>query len=289
MFCLETRKLKLKLEIVPVASLHQHEEILVHTIDKLVLEFKNWTNLHHPIIIDDHHIVLDGNHRAFAFKKLKFKYIPACKIDYLNKKVELRYWFRVVGQCGDLTIVEKIVRSMGGAIHLVANRNILKAELDRYRFSCGIQLGDRCALVSFPENMIKDAVDAYGALETIQAELKKGGLGLTYTPCNEILDKDTCPFVEDGDLVIWTPRISKEMVIQASSEGKVFPPKSTRHLIPARPLQINVPTHWLKENVSLRVINKKFDDHLTAKTIKRFSPGQVIDGRYYQEELFVFI
>lgn len=59
-------------------------------------------------------------------------------------------------------------------------------------------------------------------------------------------------------------------------------------LIPARPLNINFPSHWLKEDVSLDDIDNCFTNYLSAKRIRRFGPGQVIDGRFYGETLFVF-
>ena len=97
MFCIETGNLKLELEVVRVDSLFQHEEILPHVADKLIFEFKNWTNLQNPVIVDKNYIVLDGNHRVFVFKKLKFKYISVCKVDYFNELTQLRYWFRFLG------------------------------------------------------------------------------------------------------------------------------------------------------------------------------------------------
>jgi len=35
-------------------------------------------------------------------------------------------------------------------------------------------------------------------------------------------------------------------------------------------------------------INKRFSELLKRKGVKRFGPGQVVNGRYYEEELFVF-
>ena len=32
-----------------------------------------------------------------------------------------------------------------------------------------------------------------------------------------------------------------------------------------------------------------FIDFLKKKKLRRFGPGQVIDGRYYEEELFIFL
>ena len=288
MFCLETKSLKLKLEILPVKSLLQHEEILPEAIDKLVFDFKNWDSLRNPVIVDENRIVLDGNHRFFAFKKLKLTYIPVCRIDYFKEGVELRYWFRVLKKCDDIYRVERIVYGMGGSIHPVGDGEILETEMETHCFSCGIQLGKMFALVSFAGDMVSDAVSAYGAVEQIQSELKNEGLELKYKPCDEVLGNGSSPSLEDGDLVIRTPKIRKEMVIKASVEGNIFPPKATRHLFPARPLHINIPTFWLKDNMSLDVINKKFKDHLNSKSIKRFGPGEIIGGRYYGEELLVF-
>ena len=90
------------------------------------------------------------------------------------------------------------------------------------------------------------------------------------------------------ELIIWTPQISKEMVVEAVKKEKVFAPKTTRHLIPARPLNLNIPTKWFKENISLEDINKRFVAFLEKKRVKRFAPGQIVNGRYYEEELFVF-
>jgi hypothetical protein len=78
------------------------------------------------------------------------------------------------------------------------------------------------------------------------------------------------------------------MVAEAAEKRSLFPPKATRHLIPARPLNVNVPSRWFRENISLEEINKRFSRHLQQKEIRRFGPGQTIGGRFYEEELFVF-
>jgi hypothetical protein len=44
----------------------------------------------------------------------------------------------------------------------------------------------------------------------------------------------------------------------------------------------------LKENVSIEEINQRFLVHLKSKEMRRLGPGQVVNGRYYEEELFVF-
>ena len=288
MFCIETGALKLELEVVLVESLLQHEEILPHVAKELILEFRNWVNLQNPIIVDKNHIVLDGNHRAFAFKKLKFKYISVCKVDYFNEATQLRYWFRLLTNISNLDRLSKIVEDMNGSLRQVKDGETLRKTLENDNFSYGIQQGNLYASVSFNENTVNDAVSAYDVLEKIQNRLIEESTKLEYIPCQSVYESNFCDELKNDEIVIWTPRITKEMVVDAAKKEKKFAPKTTRHLIPARPLNVNVPIYWFKEDVSLERINKRFSDFLETKNLKRFGPGQVIDGRYYEEELFVF-
>ena len=288
MFCIETGSLKLELEVARVDSLFQHEEILPHVANKLVFEFKNWTNLQNPVIVDKNHIVLDGNHRVFVFKKLKFKYIPVCKVDYFNEVTQLRYWFRLLGGIESLESLKQIINDMNGSFREVNDREALRKTLGNNNLSCGIQQGNFYASISFHEDVVNDAVSAYNTLEKIQGKLLQNGLKIEYIPCQSVHESKFCDELKNSEVIIWTPQITKEMVVDAVKKKKRFAPKATRHLIPARPLNVNVPTYWFKEDISLEEINKRFLKFLERKNLRRFGPGQVVDGRYYEEELFIF-
>jgi hypothetical protein len=288
MYYIERGNLRLELEVVLLESLLQHEEIIPQVANKLILEFRNWANLQNPIIVDKNHIILDGNHRAFAFKKLKFKYISVCKVDYFSETTELRYWFRLLTNISNLDQLRQAVEDMNGTLCQVNDKETLRKTLENSNLSCGIQQSNFYALLSFPENMVNDAVGAYGLLTKIQNRLIEKGIKLEYIPCQSAYKNNFCEELKNNEIVIWTPRITKEMVVDAAKKERKFAPKTTRHLIPARPLNVNVPTHWFKEDVSLKEINKRFLKLLERKNVRRFGPGQVIDGRYYEEELFVF-
>jgi len=288
MFLIETEKLQLKLEIVPVESLTLHEKIIPSLANKLILEFKNLANLQNPIIVDENNIVLDGNHRAFVSRELKFKYIPVCKIDYFNETAMLRYWFRLLGNIQDMDLLRAAIEDMGGHLQEVKDREELTRALECDQLCCGIQCDNFHASFRFPKDLVYDAVRAYDILEEIQEILIKKGVELKYIPCDKVHENEFCNTLESGKVVIWTPQITKQMVVEAVKEKKVFAPKSTRHIIPARPLNVNVPNNWFTEDLSLEEMNKRFSEFLKRKGLRRFGPGQVIDGRYYEEELFVF-
>ncbi|MBW2110848.1 MAG: hypothetical protein JRH00_05335 [Deltaproteobacteria bacterium] len=128
MYLIERKNLDLQLEIVPVESLLLHEEVIPRHANKLILEFRNWANLQNPIIVDENHMqnpiivdenhmVLDGHHRAFVFKKLRFNYISVCRIDYFNEAVKLRYWFRLLNRIRSRESLIRIVEAENAILH----------------------------------------------------------------------------------------------------------------------------------------------------------------------------
>jgi len=288
MFRIQTKDLELKVEVVALESLCLHEKTIPSLENKLVLEFKNWTHLRHPVIVDENHIVLDGNHRTAAFKALGFKYIAVCKIDYFHETANLRYWFRRLSNIKSFETVKQIVEGLGGRLREIENKIGLEKILEDDCFSCGIQTVNLYAAVRFPKDIVYDSVSAYDILEKIQNRLIQSGIKLEYIPCQYVQDHQFCEQLKDEEMLIWTPRITKEMVVEAAKQEKLFAPKSTRHLIPARPLNVNIPIFWFNENISLEEINRRVCEFLENKKLKRFGPGQVIDGRYYEEELFIF-
>ncbi|MBW1780596.1 MAG: hypothetical protein JRL30_07635 [Deltaproteobacteria bacterium] len=288
MFVIDTGTLRLQLEIVPVESLRVHEDVIPEQADELVLEFRNWANLQNPIIVDQNQMVLDGHHRAFVFRKLGFNYILVCKIDYFSRAVKLRYWFRRLGQIQKADALRRIIKEMNGDLRQVDDRETLKQTLEENRFQCGIQHGRFYGSIQFHEELVHDAVSAYDLVETIQQRLIRDGKTLDYVPCQAVQDETFCHKLRPDEVVIWTPHISKEMVVDAVKKDKRFAPKATRHLIPARPLNANIPISLFKEPISLKEINERLFDFLEKRKLRRFGPGQILNGRYYQEELYVF-
>lgn len=288
-FVIESGDLRLELEIARVEALFLHERILPSVASRLLLEFKNLVNLENPIIVDGNNIVLDGNHRTYVFKKLGLRYIPVCRIDYLHHGTKLRYWFRLLGNVQNPALLKKVVAEYQGTFQEVEDKGAMEGAMAEHWTCCGIQVGDCFAVIRFSEDVVKDAVSAYDVVEKVQDRLIQEGLNVDYIPCRYTQDRAFCECLKQGEAVLWTPQITKEMVVDAARREKLFPPKSTRHLIPARPMNVNLPARWLKEDVSLEDLNRRFVQFLQAKQVRHLPPGQVIHGRYYEEELFVFL
>ena len=288
MFVINTGNLELRLEVVPAASLLLHEEVIPDQAENLVLEFRNWANLQNPVIVDDEYMVLDGHHRASVFRELGFRHILVCRLDYLNAAVQLRYWFRRLGRVLEPDSFRQLVEEVGGTLQQVDNADTLRKLWRENRFQCGIQQSQFFALLHFRNEVVNDAVSAYRVVETIQKRLVEEGKRLEYIPCQAVEEARFCQELRADELIIWTPRISKKMVVDAVKKNKRFTPKATRHLIPARPLNVNMPIALLREPMPLEEINGRLMELLNNKKMRRFGPGQIVNGRYYEEALYVF-
>jgi len=84
-----------------------------------------------------------------------------------------------------------------------------------------------------------------------------------------------------------TIRVEKSEVVESCVSHKLFPPKSTRHLIPSRPLGLGVPLAMLK-NKNHAEAESAFVQHIRSKHIRKLPKGSKVGSRRYLEEVFLF-
>jgi hypothetical protein len=95
---------------------------------------------------------------------------------------------------------------------------------------------------------------------------------------------------ESGDsesLVMSTIKIEKKEVVETVEKGKLFPPKSTRHLVPSRPLGGGVPIDWLQGS-DFSEAQSRYQKYIQSRTVKRLPEGSQVGSRRYLEEVFLF-
>src|SRR4029077_14163878 len=84
-----------------------------------------------------------------------------------------------------------------------------------------------------------------------------------------------------------TIRLEKSEVVESCIKQKLFPTKSTRHLIPSIPLGTSVPLRWLKI-ANIEEAETEFEKHLTRMRVIKLPEGSVVGSRRYMEEVFLF-
>lgn len=79
--------------LVPVASLHPHEQIEEADVERLVKEIRSQGLVREPIwIAEPEGVILNGHHRYEALRRLGVRRVPAWAVDYSDTAMELNRW-----------------------------------------------------------------------------------------------------------------------------------------------------------------------------------------------------
>lgn len=268
---------ELEITIEELDKLELHEEIIDTYLQELADAIEDTNLVMDPVIVDKNSgVILDGMHRATALEKLGFDKIPVCKVDYKDSRVELGSWcrfFKDVGIEEVLDICNRYDFEVGSCDH----DNIDDILSDR---SSDLLLitQEECYTLDRNSNNISEIFDA--AIE-IEEELRDRGYKPHYETENNIMEK-----LELEEIAVLVPPATKDEVIQIATEGSVFSHKTTRHVIPARPMRINVPLPLLKKDVE--TADAEMTKKLEKRDIRDLSPGSRFEGREYEEELVIF-
>lgn len=271
-----------QIKLVELSKLHIHEEIIPELLDSMVDEIKSNGVLKHPIIADTNNlVVLDGMHRVAALGKILCRSIPACLVNYDDSKVKVGCWYRTI--CGNTSVgrILDTVRSLRVELIKVSKTDAKRLLAGR-RAVAALLMKNDCYAVHTKAKGIRDAYDWVGHIEKA---LATEGMEINY---ETELDAEEKVVAGDVDAAMMTPGVTKEEVLEAALSEKLFAHKTTRHVVPARPMYVDVPLKWLMAGKSIEEANKMLIEHLVKREMKRLPKGSVFEGRRYEEELVVF-
>ncbi len=280
-FTLETPLIRLEIALEELSRLHIHEEIIPEKMLELVAKMPGDGVFIHPIIVDSNSlVVLDGMHRVAAARKIGFRYIPVCLVDYGNPHIQIGCWYRMFGGLRDASEAEAAFRREG-----------MTSTPQPYEVAHGLVEGRKAITAAFSSDWSLVATahaggikERYDAIKRMETRLQEAGHRMGYSTDRDAPSKISAGEYQAG---LMTPTVTKKEVVETALAGKVFSQKTTRHIIPARPMNVNVPIAWLRGDLSLEEANTRLQDHLASKRIEKLPPGQILDRRY-DEELYVF-
>lgn len=272
--------LSFRISIVNIDELKPHEEVVDPIVESLANEILNEARLRDPLVVDqEDFIILDGMHRFNSLKLLKCRFAPCCLVDYDIPQIKVGSWLR-------LFVVEEA--------ELLAEKLLMEAELNysKRHFepetmsynSEAIILTRSGAEFSMPE--LLDPVQRARTAANLEKTMVKQGHNVDYL--SEILGIQK---LKSGEVnfVISVPIFTKQQIRECGLTGRLLPHKVTRHVIPSRPLGINVPLQLLTDpTISREEADRKLGELLAQRQVDRKPPGSVVDGRRYEEELLVF-
>jgi len=284
----EHKEMQVKLRLLPTEQLHAHEETIPRYLKELTEQISSDTVVKHPLIVEDKtFIILDGMHRYAALTNLGCNLIPVAHVDYENPRITIDRWMRLI-DAGDKLHLLFDALTPALQIHSMSLREVGSENFaenlmydDHLAFS-KLSLRGRTYIVEGEPSSILEAYELVRELqEALEREDSKVALK-TEAETRRMLE-------EDGHHCSLTgPKIKKTEIKEIVSQGRIFPPKVTRHVLPLRVFNIDVPLERLKSKENTEAANQAFIEMLKLREQKLLPGGQEFEGRFYEEELIVF-
>jgi len=281
-YVISHEKLSLYITLLDVNDLCLHEEILPDMLSQLARSIELDGCLKHSVIADrGSFVVLDGMHRVAALEKLGCKWIPVCLVDYENPAITVGCWYRAVK--GDDALEGIVTQARQASLTVEEVRNIDDIKVGVSPIVAAIKNRRKSFLIRSSFQSLKEA---YDLIKQIEEGLRKLSLEVWYETELDALRK---LWEHKVDVVLLTPKLSKSSIINTALSGRVFSHKATRHVIPARPLYLNVPLSLLRRSEkTLDEVNNELKRLLQKRRLKHVAAGSILNGRRYEEDLYLF-
>lgn len=291
-----------RLRVVDIDDVYVHEGVVDRWVERIADFMQHDGIMKNPIIVAEaevdgarKYVVLDGMHRVQAFRLLGAPSILVFVSDYWNEDVRLESWdallldpppldqLRDVVAAEPLEVVRLAPAPQGGPGYALADdavgselrsrvfsRQLAMALLWRDGSGAGLRLRDgveepTLEVVVRSLRAVEDALDA-ARVRAVYAPSSRSRADFVAQPCEALFLR---------------PRFSKQEVIERTLAGRLFPRKSTRFLVPDRPLRVDFQLTVLAASLDLATKNQLLEDHLQWCWRNNMV-------RYYPEPVYVF-
>ena len=267
------------LRILAINSLVTHEDSDPRRVDKLCKRLRQEGRLKNPPIVaaipnTDRYVVLDGANRTNALAKLGAPHVIAQVVSYGDPGVELDTWYHVVAGI-DLAEFED-------ALIKITDLNLKECSLEEAREALST---NQAAAYIISESGIRQVCNSGSQFRPDIELLNKvvdayRGKADIYRASNDIWEIQK-PYYPDITALVIFPRLIPSDILTAAREGKKIPSGITRHIIPARAVNINISLSVLEADWTLERKRKWLHEWL----MERMAANAI---RYYSESTFTF-
>lgn len=266
--------------MVNLDELKPHEEIIDAIVGSLANELLSEGELRDPLVVDqEDYVILDGMHRFSSLKLLKCRFVPCCLVNYDSPLIKVGAWFRLFKVQEAETVAERLLKDAG--LKYSAHK------VDSWKNSYAPQtiiLTQRKAEFSLPEPL--DPIQRSRTAVSLEKAMVKNGHPVSYLSETVALNKLQS---NEMNFIISVPIFTKQQIHEFGITGHLLPHKVTRHVMPSRPLGIDIPLQMLTDRaISREEADRKLGELLAQRHVERKPPGSLVDGRRYEEELLIF-
>ncbi len=272
--------LNFRISLVEIEELKPHEEVVDSIVKSLASDMQCEGKVRDPIIVDQvEYVILDGMHRFSALRSLNCRFVPCCLLDYDSSLVKVGSWFRLF----QVEHAEPVAEELLVEADLKYSKQHVDLESMAYQADTVILVeGDLAFSMDQPLDPLEHARTAV----RLEKAMVKRGYKVNYLSEMDAIGNLRSRTVS---LAISLPVFSKRQIREFGLSGRLLPHKVTRHVIPSRPLGIDVPTALLHDPAISGVeAERKLGDLLAARHVERKPRGSTVGGRRYEEELLVF-
>ena len=267
------------LRMLPVPLLTPHEDVDPRRTEKLSTRLLEEGLLKNPPMVaaipdSDRYVVLDGANRAMAFALLRIPHIVAQLVRYDDPGVILDTWYHVVAGISEA--------NFEGGLTEVVGLELVQCTLEEGRRAMGA--GEALAYIVC-EDGVRKALSPQGRrhrdlrlLNDIVAVYR--GKADIYRASNDIWEIQK-PYYPGITALVIFPRLQPADILYAAQNNYKVPSGITRHVIPARALNINVPIGVLMMDWPL----ERKEQWLQEWLMGRMAANAI---RFYAESTFSF-
>jgi hypothetical protein len=267
------------LRILPAEKLVPHEDCDPRRVVRLSQRLKQEGILKNPPVAaaipeSDKYVVLDGANRALAFVNLKIPHIVAQMVSYQGSGVELDTWYHVVAGM-DIADFESELTNITG-LHLQnCSLDQARVALKNHQAAAYIISAEGVRIVSNHTQSLKHDTRLLSGL--VSAYKGKANI---YRASNDIWEIQK-PYYPDITALVIFPRLTPADILHAARSGEMVPTGITRHIIPHRALNINIPLDVLGADWS----QERKVEWLHDWMMERMAANAI---RFYSESTFSF-
>ncbi len=267
------------LRILPSDQLLPHEDCDPRRVDRLSQRLSEDGILKNPPVVapipgSEKYVVLDGANRALAFAALGIPHIAAQLVSYEGSGVELDTWYHVVAGM-EITEFEIALTKVTGLHLQVCSLDEARDALENHQAAAYIISAQGVRMVSNTSISLEHDTRLLNNLVSVY----KGKANI-YRASNDIWEKQE-PYYPDITALVIFPCLAPTDIIAAAQSEEKIPTGITRHIIPHRALNINIPLEVLRADWS----QDRKDSWLHEWLMQRMAANAI---RFYSESTFSF-
>jgi hypothetical protein len=267
------------LSVLPTKSLIPHEDCDPRRAERLSRRILEEGLLKNPPVVaaipdSNCYVVLDGANRTMAFQAAGIPHIVAQLVSYADPGVMLDTWYHVVSGMDIDAFEANLIE--------VADMRLNDCTLQQARLALEAETAAAYIVCS---SGVREVVTEIGQNITRLQLLKRivstyRGKADIFRASNDIWEIQK-PFYPEITALVVFPRLKPEDIMFAAANGEKVPSGITRHIIPARALNINIPIGILMADWPLERKRQWLDEWW----MERMAANAI---RFYAESTFSF-